>query len=52
MLVRELDAEHGAGEDGDDFTFCFDDLFNCHKCDDCGAAWGGKMSARDESHNG
>jgi len=45
MLVCELDAEHGSGEDGSDFTFGFDYFFNCHKFRHCRRLAGGAKGA-------
>jgi len=30
MLIVQLNTEHGSCEDGDDFSFGFNDLFDCH----------------------
>jgi hypothetical protein len=34
VLVGELNAEHGPGEHGRDFSFGFDDIIHCHKYGD------------------
>lgn len=46
MLVAELDAEHGSGEDGGDFTFSFDNVVNWHKQDTASAAGGSAKGTR------